>query len=73
MFVFEISDSGFDSSCSHLNFEFHACFEKGVPGHSGNYRVSVHSETRMSHDKNIVKCTIQISAQNTAQSFDQFG
>ena len=30
-----------------------ACFEQGVPWHSGNYRVSIHSETRTWHDKNI--------------------
>ena len=41
----EISGSGFESSCSHLNFRFHACFEQGVPWHSGNYRVWIHSET----------------------------
>ena len=29
-----------------INFRFRACFEQGVPWHSGNYRVQVHSETR---------------------------
>ena len=32
---------------------FRACFEQGVPWHSGNYRVWIHSETRTWHDKNI--------------------
>ena len=43
----------FESSCSHLNFRFRACFEQGVPWHSGNYRVWIHSETRTWHNKNI--------------------
>ena len=30
---------GFESSCSHLNFRFCACFEQGVLWHSYNYRV----------------------------------
>ena len=42
-----------ESSCSHLNFIFCACFEQGVSWHSGNYRVRIHSETRTWHDKNI--------------------
>ena len=44
---------GFKSSCSHLNFRFQACFEEGVPWHSGTYRVWIHSETRTWHDKNM--------------------
>ena len=48
-----ISGFGFESSCSHLNFRFRTCFEQGVPWHSGNYRVWIHSEVRMWHDKNI--------------------
>ena len=53
MFVYELSGSGFESSCSHLNFRFCACFEQGVPWHLGNYRVWIHSETSTWHDKNI--------------------
>ena len=33
-----------ESSCSHFTFRFRACFEQGVPWHSGNYRVWIHSE-----------------------------
>ena len=44
VFVYELSGSGFESSCSHLNFRFRSCFEQGVPWHSGNYRVWIHSE-----------------------------
>ena len=52
-------NTGFESSCSHLNFRFRACFEEGVPWHSGNYWVWIHSETRTWHDKNIQsKCPI---------------
>ena len=53
VFVYELSGSGFESSCSHLNFRFRVCFEQGVPWHSGNYRVWMHSENRTWHDKNI--------------------
>ena len=53
MFVYKPSGSGFDSSCSPLKFRFRACFEQGVPWHSGNYRMWIHSETRTWHDKNI--------------------
>ena len=52
VFVYDLSGCGFESSCSHLNFRFRACFEQGVPWHSGKYRVWIHSETRMWHDKN---------------------
>ena len=52
-FVYELSGCGFESSCSHLNFGFRACFEQGVPWHSGNYRMWIHSETCMWHGKNI--------------------
>ena len=51
--VDELSGCGFKSSCSHLNIRFRACFEHGVPWHSGNYRVWINSETRTWHDKNI--------------------
>ena len=53
VFVYELSGCGFESRCSHLNFRFCACFELGVPWHSGNYRVWIGSETRTWHDKNI--------------------
>ena len=53
MLVYELSGCGFESSCSHLNFRFRACFEPGVPWHSGSYRVGIHSEMRTWHNKNI--------------------
>ena len=53
MFVYEPNHSRFESSCSHLTFWFRAWFEQGVPWHSDNYRVWIHSETRTWHDKNI--------------------
>ena len=53
VFVYELSGCEFESSCSYLNFRFRACSEQGVPWHSGNYRVWIHSETRTWHDKNI--------------------
>ena len=45
MFICELTGCGFESSCSHSNFRFWACFEQGVLWHSGNYRVWIHSET----------------------------
>ena len=39
MFVYEVSVCGLECSCSYLNFSFPACFEQGVPWHSGNCRV----------------------------------
>ena len=36
VFVYQLSGSGFESRCCHLYFRYHACFEQGVPGHSGN-------------------------------------
>ena len=53
LFVYELSGFGFESSCSQLNFKIRTCFEQGVPWHSGNYRVLIHSKTRTWHDKNI--------------------
>ena len=53
VFVYELSGSGFESRCSHLTFRYGACFEQGVPWHSGNCRVWIHSQTRTWHDKKI--------------------
>ena len=61
MFVYELSGCGFESSCSHLNFIFRACFEQGVPWHSGNYRVRIHSKTRTWRDKNIQSCNTYVN------------
>ena len=52
VFVYKLSGKGFESHCSHLNFRYHVCFEQGVLWHLGNYRVQIHSKTRMWHDKN---------------------
>ena len=53
VFVYELSGCGFESSCSHLNTRSRTCFEQGVPWHSGNCRVWIHSETRTWHGKDI--------------------
>ena len=52
LFVYKISGSGFESSCTHLNFRFRACFKQPVPWNSGNCRMWIHSETRTWRDKN---------------------
>ena len=48
-----LGSSGLESSWSHFTFRFPVCFEQGVPWHSGNYGVWIHSETRTWHDKDI--------------------
>ena len=73
VFIYELSGCGFESICSHLNFRFCACFKQGVPWHSGNYRVWIHWNMYVTWQEHTVKCTIQISTHNTAQSFGQFG
>ena len=42
VFIYELSGSGIESSCSHLNFGFRACFEQGLTWHSGNYNMWIH-------------------------------
>ena len=53
VFLYKLNGCGFESRCSHLNLKYRACFEQGVPWHSGKYRVWIHSQTRTWHDKNI--------------------
>ena len=57
-FVYELSGCGFEFRCSHLNFRYRACFQQGVPWHSGKYGASIHSETLTWHDKNIQSVTL---------------
>ena len=73
MFAYELSLFEFGSSSSHLNFRFRACFEQGVPWHSGNYRVWIYSETCTWHDKNVqslekVVKSVQKTHQNDVSS-----
>ena len=42
--IYKLSGCGLEFRCCHLNFKYRACFEQGVPWHSGNYRVWIHSE-----------------------------
>ena len=70
-FIYELSGCGFEPSFSHLNFRFCACFKQGVPWHSGNYGVCIHSETRVWHDKNIqsnVQCTDKYSQHSSIKA-----
>ena len=53
VFFYELSGCGFEPICSHLNFIFRSCFKQGVPWHSGNYRVLIHSERHAWLDENI--------------------
>ena len=50
--LYELNGCSFESRCSHLIFRYGACFEQGVPWHSGNCRVWIHSLTCTWHDKN---------------------
>ena len=52
---------------------FRAYFEQGLPWHSSNYRVWIHSDTRTWHDKNIQSNAPYRYVLTTAQSFGQFG
>ena len=36
VFIYELSDCGFESHCCHLNFRYWTCFEQGVPWHSAS-------------------------------------
>ena len=65
VFVYELSGSGFESSCSHLNFSF----KQRVPWHSGSCRVWIHSETRAWHDKNIQFLRFLLKKTGTGFSF----
>ena len=49
--AYKLSGCGFESCCCHLNVNYRACFEQGIPWHSGNYTVWIHSETHRWHDK----------------------
>ena len=49
VFVYELNGCGFEPCCSHLNFEYRACLKEGVPWHSGNCSVWIHSKTRTWH------------------------
>ena len=51
LFVYELSGCGFKSRCSYLNFRHRIFFDQGVPWHSGNYRMWVHSERCTWHRK----------------------
>ena len=51
--VYKLYGCGFETRCCDVNFNNGACFEQGIPWHSGNFRVEIHSETRMWHDNNI--------------------
>ena len=53
VFAYELSGCSFESPCSDLIFRYGACFEQGVPWHSGNCRVWIHFGNRTWHDKNI--------------------
>ena len=50
-----LSDCGFESRCSYLNFRYRTCLEQGVPWHSCYYKVWIHSKMLTWHDNNMLK------------------
>ena len=50
VFVYELSGCKFESRFCHLNFRYCVSFERGVPWHSGKYRVQIHYEMRTWHE-----------------------
>ena len=76
--IHQLKICGFESCCSHLNFRFCTCLEQGVPWHSCNYGVWIHSETRMWHSSIIwsvwlnglwVQVPLQLPKNLTVNSF----
>ena len=61
VFIYKLSDCGFESRSYHLNLRYRGCFEQGVPWHSRNYRVWIHSETRVWHDNNVQANATQLN------------
>ena len=58
VFIYKLSSCGFESRCiDYYKFRYCACFEQGVPWHSGNYRVWTHSKRHTWHDRNIQSCS----------------
>ena len=59
VFVFDLSDCGFESHWSHFNFRYRSCFEYKdfldiqIYSDTFNYRVLIHSKMRMWNDKSI--------------------
>ena len=58
MFVYKLSGCGLKSRCCYWNFRYCACFEQGLPWHSGHYKMQIHSDMRTWHDNNIQSKTI---------------
>ena len=44
VFAYELASCWLESRWRHLNFRYCTSFEQGVPWHSGNYRVLIHSK-----------------------------
>ena len=53
VFVSEQSGCGFEFSYSDLNFRYCTYSKQGVPWHSGNCRMCIHSDMHMWHNKKI--------------------
>ena len=52
VFVYELSDCGFHSRCSHWTVLYRACFKQGVSSYTGAYRVQFHCKRVCGMTKN---------------------
>ena len=68
---YELSGCEFEPRCCHLNFRYYACFDQGVPWHSDNYRVRIHSEKRTWHNKNI-QASERVMYEQSSSYFEPF-
>ena len=53
--IYERSGCEFESSCSHLNFKFHACFEQEVP----DIQVTIECGFTLKHIRNMIRAYSQ--------------
>ena len=70
--VYKLSGCKLKSCCSHLNFRYRDYFEQGVPWHSRKYSLDSLWNAYVASYEHTVKCTVQTSTYNSAQSFGQF-
>ena len=71
VFVYKLSVSGFEFSCSHFNLRNCACFDRGFSRQSGIYRVYIRSKRVSDMIKTHFKCSLSIESEKL-QSFVVF-
>ena len=74
VFVYELSGCGLEYRWSHLNFIFCAWFEASISSRFRQlYSVEALWNASVAWREHAIKCMVQISTNNTTQSFGQFG